>query len=231
MLTEFHSLYWPNIDKLIVDNHSAIMEKFRIPINYHSCTIDHGQWMDDIMEQAVAYSNAEIICFLDIDCIPISEKFIQYIRWARINKSFVGIAQVSNHIEPASHVYAAPAFFAIHKDCWVKMGKPSFRAYMNGDVAERLSYVAETERIPYSCIYPSRYYKDPAEGVWRLGNYGNYGIGTIFEDAFYHLYQSRHSDNINLFYTHCQMILEKGHNEFIEYSKENFIDSRHIKIL
>lgn len=218
MKIEFHTLYWPGTNQRIVDAHKEVMEKFGFPVNYTIQRIDHGEWMSIILEN----SKSEIICFFDIDCVPLNrEEIIYHINQARLRKNFTGIAQVSNHIPPAKHIYAAPAFFVIHKECWNKVnvsmiaGSDGKRA---GDVCELFTYAAEDMNIPFGLLMPKYYYKEPKEGIWNLSDKGCYGIGTIFCNTVYHLYQSRFSENIDIFIKHSKMIIDGNLNlkDFIE---------------
>ena len=203
MEIEIHSLYWPNTNPEIVESHKKVMKHFELPCNYHEKQIDHGLWMDEVLRSA----KTEIVIFFDIDCVPISkEKFIEYIKYVHKNKTFLGIAQVSNHIAPAQHVYAAPAFYIIDKMFYNKLNV-SFSAQKFGDVGEMITYYAEKERYTYRCLYPTHYYDESTEGLWKLHNYGWYGVGTVFDNNIFHLYQSRFDRNVNLFKTVCDNII------------------------
>ena len=75
--------------------------------------------------------------------------------------------------------------------------------------------------MDFLILYPDYYYKPSNEGIWKLGETGmNYAVGTIFSDTVYHLYQSRFSENVELFEKHCKMIIEGNLN------MADFIDSR-----
>lgn len=207
MSIEVHSLHDYKIDDRIISCHKQMMSKHGIECNYtQEASPNHGEWMNVVMEKA----KSDIVIFLDIDCVPLDTKnFHDCIKHVQESKTFLGISQVSNHISPASHTYAAPAFFVIDRSCYKKMGSPSFKAYSSGDVGEYVSYVAESMKIPYTCLYPKFYHHAPKEGLWRLGNYGYYGIGTIFDKDIFHLYQSRFSENIELFEEVCKASIDE----------------------
>lgn len=208
MKFEIHTLHWDNTDSRIVDSHKKVMEHFKLPVNYYGNNFLHGKWMD----QVCSFSAADVICFLDADCVPINfDKFIECIRYVQRNKTFLGIAQASNHIHPKSHTYAAPPFFAVHKECWSKVST-SFTETPRGDVAEEFSYVAEAKGIRYRCLYPTTFEREPVEGVWPLGNYGYYGVGTTFDNTVYHLYQGRMGNNVELFVERCDEIVNGAFN-------------------
>lgn len=56
-------------------------------------------------------------------------------------------------------------------------------------------------------MYPNCFEKEPQEGVWCLGSYGYYGIGTVFAHSVYHLFQSRKAENIQLFVQRCDEVI------------------------
>lgn len=202
---EIHTLAWPNTDERIMSGHTDVMHALGLQVCYTIQQIDHGAWMDNV----IAHSNADVVGFLDVDCIPTSKTAVpQAVRWAADNKSFVGIAQVSNHIPPGSHIYAAPAFFFIWRETWEKLGRPTFQATPHGDVAENVCYAAELARKPYKTLFPTHYTHAPDEGLWRLHTYGHYGIGTVFENDVYHLYQSRMQKNIDHFCRACKQVVD-----------------------
>jgi hypothetical protein len=182
------------------------------------------------MDEVCKSSKADLIGFFDIDCVPLNrEKIFECVKFASKNDSFIGIAQVSNHIPPANHIYVAPAFFIISKKCWHNLDR-SFKAYRidtlneliikygrGGDVAEGLSYQADLLKVPYRVLLPTHVYKPK----WKLSCIAQYGIGTIFDNVVYHLYESRFDENVDLFEKHCQNIIddELNLNEFQDARK------------
>ena len=204
MKIEFNTLYWSNTPEEQIKAHQSVVEHFDIPINYYQENTPHGVWMNRV----VYNSNSDLIVFFDSDCVPINkEEVFKCIRFVKKTKTFLGVAQASNHIPPKSHVYAAPAFYIIAKECWNKLGQPSFVETHRSDVGEEISYIAENKGIRYRCLYPSSFEREPVEGVWPLGNYGYYGVGTTFENTVYHLYQGRMGTNLELFLDRCKEIV------------------------
>lgn len=203
MKIEFNTMYWDNTPNDIVQSHKTVTEHFGIPVNYYPENTNHGLWMDRVCRQ----SNSDIIGFFDSDCVPLNyDKIMECVKYIQQSKSFLGVAQVSNHIPPKSHVYAAPAFYLIHKQCWERL-QTSFTETRRSDVGEELTYNAEANGIRYRCLYPDTFESEPTEGLWPLGNYGYYGIGTTFAGTVYHLYQARMGQNIALFKTRCEEVV------------------------
>ena len=201
---EIFCLHWDNIDPRMMTAHKEVMEHFNIPVAYHAINMDHGQWMTEV----VKLSTADVIGFIEPDCIPLSrEKLSECFEYVITNNTFCGIAQASNHIEPKNHIYAAPGFFAITKTAYHNLGSPSFMCTMRGDTGEEVSWTAESLGYNYRVILPTHYEKPSKEGIWNLGPLGYYGIGTVFNDTVYHLYQGRYNDNVELFVKRCKEVI------------------------
>ena len=205
MKIEYHSLHWDNVDQEMLHAHKRVMQHFAIPMNYHNLNgANHGLWMEWVLKE----SKSDVVIFFEPDCIPLNNKFLDYVRYAGKNKSFVGIAQVSNHIPPKSHIYAAPGFYCISKEAYNLLGQPSFTETRRSDTAEEISYMAEEKGLRYRALMPTYFYKEPEEGLWPLSNLGYYGIGTVFDNSVFHLYQSRMAQNIELFVSVCGQVTE-----------------------
>lgn len=205
MKIEFHSLYWDNIPKEQIEAHSMVMDHFGIPINYDCINMNHGLWMDRIFER----STSDIIIIFDIDCVPISmKKITECIRYVQKSGTFLGLAMVANHIPPKSHIYAGGVFYVVARKCWEALGRPSFTETRRGDTTEEFTYRAEEAGVRFRCLYPTTFEREPVEGIWPLGSYGYYGIGTTYDDTVYHLFQSRIGNNMDLFIQRCKEIKE-----------------------
>lgn len=133
-----------------------------------------------------------MVAIIEPDCIPLNLQIIlQSAQYVFDNDSFIGPAQVSNHIHPASHIFTSPAFFFITPNCYKKIRITLFFIHRLIDVGENLCYIVEQQDVAYHTLFPTCFEREPAEGIWRLGSYGHYGVGTIFADSVYHLFQSR----------------------------------------
>ena len=216
MKVDFYSLHWDNVNQDMLDAHKRVMSHFDIPMNYHNLNgYNHGDWMQQIINN----STSNVVVVMEPDCIPLNETYMEYIRYAHRLETFVGIAQVSNHIPPKSHIYAAPGFYAISKKAYNRLGRPSFTETYRSDTAEEISYLAEEMGIKYRALMPTYFEKASSEGYWALSNLGYYGIGTVFDNSMYHLYQSRMAENIELFVKRCDEVIAGTFNT------ENFISA------
>ena len=205
MKIEFHSLHWNNVNSEMLAAHARVMNHFEIPMNYSNAHgMNHGVWMKDVIQS----SASDVVVFFEPDCIPLNEKYLEYIKYVHKHNTFVGIAQVSNHIPPKSHIYAAPGFYAMSTNAYKELGSPSFTETRRSDTAEEICYIAESRGKRYRALFPTTFEKAPTEGVWPLGNLGYYGIGTVFDHSIYHLYQSRMAENIELFVKRCDEVIE-----------------------
>jgi len=205
MNADIHVLAWSNIDKRMISAQRSVLDRFGIDATYCREKVPHGIWLDTVLRQ----SSADVVGFLDVDCVPTNQAVVQYaISYCQRYRSFIGIAQSSNHLGLRSHIFAAPAFLFIWRKVWDELGQPGFSATDNADVAEHFCYTAEAHGKRYGALYPTHWDREPEEGVWRLHNYGLFGIGTHFERGVYHLYQGRSKTHVNLFVQRCREIVE-----------------------
>jgi len=203
-------------DSRIIEAQKKVMAKFEIPVSYTFAQMPHGAWMDAVCTQL----DSDVFVFFDSDCVPLDREIVNdSINYAITYDSFIGPAQASNHIAPCSHIFAAPAFFAITKSCYKELGV-SFSENLRSDVGQELSYAAESRGKKYRTLYPTKYDGIPAGGhPWRLSNYGYYGIGTLFANRIYHLYEGRLNRNVELFVKRCDQIVNG------KFETENMKDS------
>lgn len=196
MKAEIYSLSWPNSDVRIEEAQDRVFRHFQIPLVRHKIHMRHGLWMNEVLRK----SSADVLGFVDNDCIPLNAEIVHYtMNYVGKFKSFYGIAQASNHIGTRSHIFAAPAFYFIYRQSWFDLGCPTFAETERSDVAEEVSYVAEEKGLRYRAYYPTHFEAEPREGVWRLSNFGFFGIGTVFAGSIYHLYQGRFKENVDRF--------------------------------
>ena len=64
--------------------------------------------------------------------------------------------------------------------------------------------------------------REAREGVWPLGSYGYFGIGTVFDDSVYHLFQSRWADNADLFVRRSNEVMAGEFNYTNFFHSTNF---------
>jgi len=200
-----NSFYYPGTNEEFVNAHKEVMKHFNVPVNYFEKHIHHAQFMQDIMQS----SDADVVGFLDIDCIPLQKNSInELVKFAALNKSIAGTVQATNHLNPMSHLFVAPSCFFIWKDLYTAIGSPTFFPTNQTDVAQYVCHVAEQHGVRMKAFFPTHFEDEPEEGVWRLHNYGLYGVGTVFAGKFYHLFQSRFQKNVNMFIKRCNQVID-----------------------
>jgi hypothetical protein len=217
MTFQINTLHWDNVDPHVLQSHRRVLEHFGFPVKYTSANIGHGQWMDRVLRE----STTDVVGFLDCDCVPLSRAAITTsVEYAYANDTFVGVAQVSNYIEPRSHIYAAPSFLFVARSCYERLGT-SMAGTSRSDVGEEFCYAAEAAQVSYRALYPTHFSREPRNGAWRLGNYGIYGIGTVFGSTAFHLFKCRSRRNTDLFVEQCDRII---HGAFTTVGMSNATD-------
>ena len=208
-----NSLQWSNTNPVIASSHKKVYDHFGIPVSYTTQNINHGQWMTDMCRT----SSADLLLFVDTDCVPIKKDiFDEAVAYCSNSGAFIGPAQASNHYGPPipQHIFASPAFFMISKEAYLKMDSPSFVSVEGrSDVAQEVSRLADSLGVPYHCWYPICYENGPRTcnplGYDKLGNYGRYGIGSVYANTqLYHLYEGSSSRNVDLFKRRCDEIVD-----------------------
>lgn len=214
-----NSLYWPGSNEEFIQSAKDVHKHFNISVNYHEMQIRHGLWMDAVLDK----SEADVVGFLDIDCIPLTKNAVtDLVKFVAKNKSIAGCAQASNHLPPMTHIFVAPCCFFIWKPLWLALGRPSFSETHRSDVCEEVCYVAEDSGVRMKSLYPTYFEKEPEEGAWRLHNYGLYGVGTVFAGQFYHLYQSRFKTNVDMFIKRAKQVVKNKFSTKGMHESTNF---------
>jgi hypothetical protein len=84
--------------------------------------------------------------------------------------------------------------------------------------------MAEDKGMKYRALMPTYFEKPSSEGIWPLSNLGYYGIGTVFDNSIYHLYQSRMAENIEMFVKRCDEVTKD------EFTTELFTSATTFKL-
>jgi hypothetical protein len=207
MKTSIHTLVWnQSVDSMVIESHKKVTNHLGLNVNYYHENSPHGGWINRTLKE----SSDDVVGFFDIDCVPTNKDIVKYAQeYVYTNKTLIGTAQTSNHMGfvARNHVFAAPAFFFIHREKWFELGCPSFSEADGCDVAQCVTRKAEEAGLRYQCLYPTHWERESSSGAWRLGNYGLYGIGTHYRGGVYHLYESRLNQNIDLFAKRCNEIV------------------------
>lgn len=203
MKVSYHCLASSNLNENFRKNHSKVMNHFGIDMNYDTRILHHGIWMDQVMES----SKSDIVFFMDCDCIPLNREIIDLSVQMCENGYLVGNAQVSNHLKAKHMYFCAPSFMAISREYYEKIGKPSAINNHFSDVAQEFTREANKREMRTKMFFPDSFQEVPNGGIWRMAGYGYYGIGTIFHNSIYHLFQSSVGKNEHLFSNACDLVV------------------------
>ena len=230
------SYFMSNIDPKTVELQKQVVKKFNpnnIPHVIVNGQISHALFFDYIWalngqppatmkdQKINKQMDFDAILFLDIDCVPLSEKAIEIYLSRAADGVMIGNAQRSNHIENGEHLFAAPSAVALSKETFDKLGRPSALETSRADVVEEYTYAAQQNGVNVELAIPTRYeaevhryqYEKDRRPYWTLGNgLPNYGIGTTFGiegagDLFWHNFQIFLPGQQERFQKKCEEIL------------------------
>ena len=229
------SYYMPNINGHTVQLQKKVVEKFnraKFPHIVMMGQIPHGQFMDYIWALNGAPTKSlegkvnkeldfDIVLFLDIDCIPLSEHAIEYYVEKANQGKLIGNAQRTGHINNNNHVFAAPSALCMTVENFKKIGCPSAMETPRGDVAEEYTYAAEANGVEVDLLLPTGYdrevyrydWEQDRRPYWTLENgLPNYALGTTYGseeqgNLFWHNFQIRVSGQEQEFWKKCEELL------------------------
>ncbi|MEI7198918.1 hypothetical protein WCT67_01840 [Pectobacterium parvum] len=208
--TRIVTLYWNNVDIRLVDSQRKVFEKFGFHIEQHNIhDMDHGVWMTDILDNT---PDNNVVIIVDIDCIPLNAKAVEKAITSAHSGHIYGCAQSANHID-YNYVYAAPMFLALTGKTWRKVGRPTLLANKEFDVGGKLTLAAQNSGYTVDLVYPTDY----AVPKWLLGNSHVYGLFTIYENDYLHLFESRNQHLIECFIDIASEIISE--KQSIDYRK------------
>ncbi|NCA77757.1 MAG: hypothetical protein EOM90_15610 [Alphaproteobacteria bacterium] len=206
-----YSLYWDNVPNEIILAQKGVYNKFGIKIEQHKRNqMSHDLWINEIVTKA---GNEDLLIFSDIDAIPLKQSALDLAIFYAKSGYIFGLAQTTNHKNNSLHIYAGPMFLAFMKKTWLAAGSPSFEADDTMDCGQRFSLLAEKNGIPIKLLYPTACIKV----LWPLADRGVFGIGTFYENEFFHLFESRKKTNIELFYMVANDILTENRLKYDDY--------------
>lgn len=198
-----NTLYWKNNNPTVQEMHSKVMKHFDIPVNYTIENVHHGVWIDSIMNTI----DSDIYVFFDGDCIPLNRAAVDEAITHCANGYLVGNAHVTNCIKAKHDLFCGAAFLVISKPYYERIKKPSAINNKRSDIAQEFTRSAVELELRLKMNFPTTFQAVPSGGIWRLSGYGYYGIGTIYDEKIYHLWQSRFEKNVELFKETCDLVL------------------------
>ena len=196
------SLSWENIDPHIVECQKLAINALGYPINQHRIHgMGHGAWMEWVMRE---FRDVEVFLFIDADAVPLHKGAIDHAILAAMSGKVFGCAQSANHIDSRKHhLYAGPFFLAVSRQTWERLGSPSLVHHHDRDVGQGLTLAAEEHGCEVELWYPS----SVEIPKWPLGETGvHFGIGTVYNDSVYHLFESRSGQYKERFASVCELV-------------------------
>lgn len=227
---KFHTFYTTNLPEQLKKDHQKVCDHIGVNVIYHTYNpienydelyATHGDFMTSVMEE----ESDEVVCFLDIDCLPHNLKILKWAyEWAKTNVSFVGNAQNISHTHMRNHIYAAASCLFVSKSAWNTLGKPSLSWFMQQetqiDTAQILTLRADQIGFPYRLMYPLGY-DGPEE--YTLSGYGKYGRGTLYPASYHYFRISQFKNEIpDLWTTRVNNIL--NNQKIIPYHSSLYYD-------
>jgi hypothetical protein len=167
----------------------------------HYRTTDHAQGMTELTRKLSKDYPHESVLWLDIDCVPTSKEAL--IKMSH-NDDFCGCVQRANHIDNDGHLYVSPFCMYLPLETYREIGEPDFRATSRADVGEELTYILEATDSHPSMSYPTHC----VEPMWDLRDGIRFGLGTTYDNGFYHNFFSRDPKTAQMFITKCEQICD-----------------------
>ncbi len=201
-----YSIYMDNIPASVVDAQRSVVDRF-LPrgwefLQYKAYKADSYSH-PAAMAVCAAKNKLPITIFLDIDCVPLSEVALDLLAARAELGMLVGAVQRANHIHNDCHLYVGPFCMAFATHQYQKHGKPTFYETDRGDVGEELTYAWKAKDKPVYFLWPSHV----EQPQWDLVNGLRFGIGTTYQDMFYHKFCARQGTGD--FERRCKEILSK----------------------
>jgi hypothetical protein len=202
--------YQNNISEKIINYQKDVFNLFGMNLIQEYTELDHPKYLDE----KISTLNFDVLVFFDIDCIPLKPNFYDYIiQKLSGNNSILGVEQCCSS-KDKNFVFAGAPCFAITKEVYEKLSKPSFIPTDKFDTAAIFTQKARENNVDVKLIE----IKTALNQKWMCnGKY--FGNGTIYEDWLYHQFEvgrySNHSD-IKIFeyqfVKKCKEVLNKYGN-------------------
>jgi hypothetical protein len=228
--------FMPNINEKTVELQKRVVDKLNVskyPFFQFKGEMRHPTFIDyfwalnglapDYMKDAGIKQefDFDVVLFLDIDCIPLSEKAIDFYIERASKDILIGNAQRSNHLQNDKHVFAAPSACCLNRSVYEKMQRPSAVETNRSDVSEEWTWAAEKFGVDVEITMPTKFDKAPhkydwednKDPYWELGEgMPVYGIGTTFGtkelgDLYWHSFQIFQPGHQERMWEKCEAIL------------------------
>jgi hypothetical protein len=212
-----YSVYMPNVNAELVELQRQVVETF-LPAGWefvqylHEGELDHPPALRKCLDE----SPTDTVVFLDLDCIPLASDGFAAMEAGVARGKLVGAAQRTHHLDTKGHVFVAPCCMALSRATYEDLGSPSFfeswRIYEDeerkwrSDVAEELTYAWEERGTGIELFLPTHSEREE----WDLRDGIRYGLGTTYNDWFFHAFYSRSGEGDAVFRRKCEEVLRRA---------------------
>lgn len=221
-----YSVYFKNINPIVLEYQKKCVEFF-LPKDwtFKQVLFSDKETFEDgklVYPHAAALSacvkdnQEDITIFLDIDCIPVNKLAFAMLATGAKEKILVGAIQRANHIQNEDHLYVGPFCMAFSKKHYIDLGSPTFNATDRGDIGEELTYRWHEKEQTVAYFWPSQVEKP----LWTLFNDVQFGIGTTYDNLFYHFFCIRNEEMQKTFVDRCKMFMERFDEELHDETDE-----------
>ncbi len=192
-----YSVYMANISEEMRDYQARCVKQF-LPADWsftqvyedynHTPPYRHDNRHSDLLARLVRDCPTDVVCFLDIDAIPVSAYAFDFLYDFAVQGVLVGPPQRSLHLQNNRHIFIAMSATAFSKKQYAAVGSPSFATTYRGDIGEELTYAWDEKGGRRIRINPT----DVKVPLWPYEVDGEkvYGHGTTFGGLFYHEFES-----------------------------------------
>lgn len=219
MRASIYSVYMPNISSTVVRAQKECVTRF-LPKDWSFFQVCGTKSHGELLRKCVEENKDEYTIFLDVDCVPLSPVSFSYFftsRWSIASGALMGAAQRANHLRNDKHIYVGPFCMAFKNSVYWEVGGPTFGDTLRGDTGEELTYAWQEKGKPVIYIYPS----DVERPLWDLIEGVQFGIGTTYENLFYHAFCIRAgAEPQELFLKKCKEVVEIYDYNFKEREQE-----------
>ena len=217
-----YSVYFKNIGQSVLDYQRKCVEfflpegwTFKQVLNSEKDVFEDGKLVYPhaaMLRECVETAENDAIIFLDIDCIPVNKLAFPMLAMGAKDGILTGAIQRANHIQNDEHLYVGPFCMSFSRQKYFEFGAPTFNATARGDIGEELTYRWHERDGMVAYFWPSQVEKP----LWKLFNDVDFGLGTTYENLFYHFFCIREEKAQSIFVERCKMFLEMFENEEAE---------------
>lgn len=198
------SIYMDNISRDVVDYQYKCVSRC-LPVGWSFIQYLSKVSHPEALEECLKLVTNDVVIFLDVDCIPLSKRALEYLYHHASRGFLTGAIQRANHISNQAHLYVGPFCMAFEVIKYKDLGSPSFKETYRGDVGEELTYRWEEHNQPLCFLYPS-HVEAPK---WCITDSIKFGYGTTYQGMFYHTFCIRNPQHHKNFINKCKLVLSE----------------------